>query len=70
MMLAEPRREWRVITSDEHSAVWDGKHTLLDFEFSEEGFSPETCFWSAYDDEPDPGEYLDWSPGRRRTRRT
>jgi hypothetical protein len=30
-MLVEPRREWRIITSAEHSTVWDGENTIFDF---------------------------------------
>ena len=26
----EPKRRWRVIGSDDHSTVWDGKDTLWD----------------------------------------
>jgi hypothetical protein len=29
----EPNRAWRIITSQEHSTVWDGKDTLFDFNF-------------------------------------
>src|SRR5262245_12737081 len=27
-MLVEPNREWRIITSGDHSTVWDGRDTL------------------------------------------
>jgi hypothetical protein len=29
--LVEPRRPWRILTSDKHSTVFDGKGTLFDF---------------------------------------
>ena len=28
--LAEPKKEWRIVTSLIHSTVWDGEHTLFD----------------------------------------
>ena len=28
--LAEPKRPWRIITSEKHSTVWDGKNTIFD----------------------------------------
>ena len=40
-MLAEPRRPWRILTSDEHSTVWDGKETLFDLNFSALAVSPD-----------------------------
>jgi hypothetical protein len=30
-MLAEPTRVWRIVTSEKHSTVWDGKDTLFEF---------------------------------------
>jgi hypothetical protein len=30
-MLSEPGRPWRIITSEEHSTVWDGQETLFEF---------------------------------------
>jgi hypothetical protein len=29
--LAEPSQAWRIVTSQEHSTVWDGRMTLFDF---------------------------------------
>src|ERR1700674_4649552 len=29
-MLAEPERKWRIVTSDNHSTVWDDAQTLFD----------------------------------------
>ena len=69
-MLVEPNDEWRIISSDEHSTLWDGHHTLfeLDRGFSDpkHGIPPESCYWTAYDEELDPGQYLQWTPRRRR----
>jgi hypothetical protein len=32
--LAEPRRSWRILTSDSHSTVWAGDWTLFDLNYS------------------------------------
>jgi hypothetical protein len=32
-MQVEPNRIWHIVTSDEHSTVWDGKKTLSDMNF-------------------------------------
>jgi hypothetical protein len=57
-MLVEPKKTWRIITSDKHSTVWDGKNTLFDFNFLAFGISAEECFELAYDKMLRPGEYL------------
>lgn len=31
--IVEPARKWRIITSEEHSTVWDGQNTLFDMNF-------------------------------------
>ena len=46
-MLVEPKRPWRIITSDEHSTVWDGDATLFDFNFQALGITAEECFAAA-----------------------
>jgi hypothetical protein len=45
--LVEPKRQWRIITSIEHSTVWDGKNTLFDFNFQALGISAHECFKAA-----------------------
>ena len=40
-MLVEPDREWRIITSEDHSTVWDGRDTLFEFNFQAFGELPE-----------------------------
>ena len=57
-MLVEPTKEWRIITSEGHSTVWDGRDTLFDFNFQAFDVSPAECFRIAYDKELDPGEYM------------
>ena len=42
--LAQPRRSWRIITSDRYSAVWDGKSTLFEFNCLAFGLPPNECF--------------------------
>ncbi len=32
--LVSPKRQWRIITSQDHSTVWDGQDTLFDMNFS------------------------------------
>jgi hypothetical protein len=41
--LVEPSRPWRIVTSDEHSTVWDGETTLWDFNFLALGTAPREC---------------------------
>lgn len=42
--LVEPARPWRIVTSQEHSTVWDGEQTLFDFNFLALGVPPQECF--------------------------
>jgi hypothetical protein len=42
--LVERGRPWRIVTSDEHSTVWDGDQTLFDLNFVALGISPDECF--------------------------
>lgn len=42
--LVEPGREWRILTSDKHSTVWDGDRTLFDLNFLALGVPPDECF--------------------------
>jgi hypothetical protein len=57
--LASPARPWRVVTSWEHSTVWDGRTTLFDLQYSAFGVTPERC-WEAVSvgEVLAPGEYL------------
>jgi hypothetical protein len=40
---AEPKRPWRVITSDEHPTVFDGESTLFDMNFLALGVPAAEC---------------------------
>lgn len=40
----EPRKEWRIVNSDNHSLVWDGEETLFDLQFSAIGVDPDEGF--------------------------
>jgi hypothetical protein len=42
--LVEPKKEWRIVTSQDHSTVWDGKDTLFDMNFSAIGVDPDDAF--------------------------
>jgi hypothetical protein len=56
--LAEPKQPWRILTSDHHSTVWDGKRTLFEFNFLAFGISPTECFNLANDKELPMGKPL------------
>jgi hypothetical protein len=56
--LVEPQRHWRIITSQDHSTVWDGKRTLFDINFQAMGISAEECFEAANKRELKVGRYL------------
>jgi hypothetical protein len=53
-----PRRQWRVITSDKHSTVWDGADTLFDFNFQAMGVPADKCFEDAHDEVLLPGKHM------------
>ena len=54
----EPERSWRIISSQEHSTVWDGGGLLFDFNFQAMGITPQECFRLANETELKPGELL------------
>ena len=54
--LVEPDRLWRIVTSDAHSTMWDGKQTLFEFNFLAFGISADDCFALACVDHLPPGE--------------
>jgi hypothetical protein len=49
-MLVEPERSWIIVTSDNHSTVWDGAETLFEFNFLAFGIPPQECFDLAFQD--------------------
>ena len=55
----EPQHEWQIITSDEHSTVWDGKDLLFDFNFQAMGILPAECYRLARELELPPGEFIE-----------
>jgi hypothetical protein len=62
-MKAHPSTDWRIITSNKHSTVWDGEDTLFEMNFLAFGVPAQECFDLAYDN----GEVL--APGQlRRTK--
>lgn len=42
--VVEPNRNWRIVTSQLHSTVWDGDETLFDFNFLAMGVDPNEAF--------------------------
>lgn len=56
--LVEPGRPWRILTSADHSTVWDGDRTLFDFNFLAMGIPPEECFALANGKELRPGREM------------
>lgn len=56
--LVEPKRPWRIITSKNHSTVWDGQHTLFDLNFLALQIPPSQCFEMAYSEELPLGEFM------------
>jgi len=42
--LAEPKRQWRIVSFDEHSTVWDGAETLFDMNFLAPGVEPNEAW--------------------------
>jgi hypothetical protein len=42
--LVEPGREWRIVSSQKHSTVWDGGETLFDINFQALGIEPDECW--------------------------
>jgi len=42
--LVMPEEQWRIVTSDKHSTVWNGSNLLFDFNFLALGISAEECF--------------------------
>lgn len=53
--LLMPDEEWRIVTSVEHSTVWNGKDLLFDFNFLAFGIGPDQCFKDANDEILEPG---------------
>jgi len=57
-MLVRPKKPWRIITSEDHSTVWDGDDTLFDFNLQAFEIHPDECFQLAFEEELKPGKYL------------
>ena len=56
--LSEPKRAWRILTTDAHSTVWDGFLTLFDMKYSALMVPPEEAFALACGHELKPGQQL------------
>ncbi len=58
--VVEPNKKWRIVSSQDHSTVWDGEETLFDFNFLALGIEPDEAFEIAMQENkilPD-GKYL------------
>ncbi|MBP3954936.1 hypothetical protein J8F10_06530 [Gemmata sp. G18] len=53
-----PDRPWRIVTSDSHSTVWDGKETMFEFNFLALGITADDCFALANGKHLPPGKEL------------
>lgn len=54
----EPKKQWRIVTSREHSTVWDGEETLFDFNFLALGVPPDEAWKLANKKHLKPGKHL------------
>lgn len=45
--LVEPDRDWRIISSDRHSTVWDGEETIFEFNYYAYGVPAIVAFQRA-----------------------
>ena len=43
---ALPKKEWRIVSSDLHSAVWDGNKTFFDITYFPRGLSIDDTYWN------------------------
>jgi hypothetical protein len=48
--LAEPKRKWRILTSEFHSTVFDGNETLFEMNLMAFGVSAQECYHLAVKD--------------------
>lgn len=42
--LVEPKKQWRILTTQKHSTVWDGEETLFDMNFSALGIPAKQAY--------------------------
>jgi hypothetical protein len=56
--LALPSGAWRIVTSDDHSTVWDGNRTIFDLNYFALGLSAGECFRRARGRQLKLGSYL------------
>jgi hypothetical protein len=56
--LAEPSHPWRILTSQDHSTVWDGDAILFDMNFLALGVAPDEAFTLASEKELPIGKQL------------
>ncbi len=56
--LVQPEKEWRILTSDKHSTVWDGKDTLFDINFFALRIDPNHAFELANESQMSVSEFI------------
>jgi hypothetical protein len=56
--LVEPDKQWRIVTSDSHSTVWDGEDTLFDINYFALKVDPNFAFEEANKQALRPREWL------------
>ena len=56
---ALPYKQWRILTSQKHSTVWDGQGLLFDFNLQAMGVPAEESFALANEEELRPGQQLE-----------
>jgi hypothetical protein len=59
--LVEPNREWRILSGDKHSTVWDGERTLFEFNYFTFGITADECYKNASEGDEGiaVGEYIE-----------
>lgn len=56
--LVEPDKQWRIVTSNSHSTVWDGEDTLFDINYFALKVDPNFAFEEANKQALQPREWL------------
>ena len=54
---AKPTEKWRILQSDLHSTVWNGKDLLFDANFLAKKIKPDECFAMAICIDANPVEF-------------
>lgn len=60
--LVEPNQAWRILTSDKHSTVWDGKNTLFDMNYCGLRVAPAEAYRLANQEALKVGKFMSFIP--------